>query len=776
MSISPARGDTHHPSQTAFEVASSLLAALGLGLVAALGPSAAAGDDAAVSAGIDIRVDHGAAGDGEVDDTPAFERALQQIGDRDTTLEIPRGRFLVDGLTFPAHVTLRFRDGGRLVIPQGGRLRIEGTIDAGIRQVFEVGGRVEGRIGNRYVYPQWFGARGDGEHNDAPAIQLAADLAADSLGHTLFLPEGEYRFDDSITIRSNVESRGLLVKQIEIDESRTRFSNFTFVEDHYPKNDPYIRFRPDHREEELEAARFYGIEEGDFQVPVYREVPLADGSGHVDLAEGGTLRFSSSDFFSSRNNQKGDQYYDPGDIAQIVSGRGDVFPEFAFSYHAPPDAEAWDAEAVYRKGDYVAHAGEVFKATWPSGRGSVFEDRFLGTVEIGPVEPDAASATTRHRFQFDDGSPDAINIWRRVRTHVWYRPKDRPTTVNGLRVEVRLLGHDGESKRIHAGAVDVQRSNMTFNNLEITVRDREATVSSLLRSSNAVNLEFNNGYFSGATHHGLGYNILNSGIANVRYNHCISTNSRKGMDGRLSKNITINGGFYNVIDDHYGRNLLIRDVTMSGQSTNIPGYTTPDADLQAWSFRTIQPFGFTGSNLHIENATVIATRSILAVRGDIGHLGGTVVLRGITVRRNAGDVTLLTHSVNPDFDFACEPVVPDRLVVEEIALENPGRLNLLLGRGFDATSYGPVEIRNTGPLGQVHAASARTRFVNVAFQNASFSGGPGAILNFHGCTFSGSNSGLGAEQVGTAIGNVRTRGAEVSFPIEYVNEAIYATD
>jgi hypothetical protein len=83
-------------------------------------------------------------------------------------------------------------------------------------------------------------------------------------------------------------------------------------------------------------------------------------------------------------------------------------------------------------------------------------------------------------------------------------------------------------------------------------------MSRLLNSRHIVNVEFNNRYFSGATYHGLGYNILNSNVANIRYNNCISTNSRKGLDGHLSKNVTVNGGFYNIIDDHYGRNFIIK--------------------------------------------------------------------------------------------------------------------------------------------------------------------------------------------------------------------------
>lgn len=338
---------------------------------------------------------------------------------------------------------------------------------------------------------------------------------------------------------------------------------------------------------------------------------------------------------------------------------------------------------------------------------------------------------------------------------------------------MRLKGHEGETKRISAGAMSVNRSNMTFNNLEITVRDREATLSSLLSSNNAVNLEFNNGYFSGATSHGLGYNIRNNYVANVRYNHCISTNSRKGMDGHLSKNVTVNGGFYNVIDDHYGRNFIIRDVVMSGQSTNIPGYVTPDADLQAWHFRTIRPFGFTGGNLYIENVTVNeASGGILSVRGDIGDLYGTIVLRDITIRRNKEDVHLFNHSINPDFDFASEVRTPDRMIIEDIGLENPGRLTLNVGSGFDSSTYGPVDVRNSGPFGDVQSSSTSLTFSGCQIKDAQFRTEPGALIHFRNCTFLGEIYGLDETNIGTAFGNVKTGEGGVSYPVNLLHEEL----
>lgn len=722
------------------------------------------------AARVDVR-EHGAAGDGATDDTPAFLAALAAIGDAPGSLLVAGGTFSVANLELPQGVSLEFAAGGRLAPQAGSEISIHGAIVAGIEQIFTGEGRVSGRVANLHVYPQWFGSRGDGEHDDGPALQKAADLAARSMGRTLFIPAGTYVFRNDIHFRCNIECHGRLIKEIEIDESRTRVCPSLFLPTHHPRHNPHVIFSSDHPSLELDATAFHGIEEGDLQVQVFREVPLADGSGTVDLAEGGTLRFYSSDFFSSRSVRKGDHYYDRNDITQLVSGRGDVFPEFAFSYLAPPDADPWSAERVYGKGDYVSHQGEVFKAAWPSGPGTDYTHRHHGTVEIGPVEPNPAAATTAYRFQFPSGTRDSFNSWRRVRTQVWYREKDAPLTVNGLDVEVRLLGHEGEVKRIAAGAVQVQRSNMVFNRLRISVRDREATMNRLLSSSHCVNVEFNNGYFSGATSAHLGYNILNSNVANFRYNDCVSTNSRKGVDGRHAKNIRIQGGYYNIIEDHYGRNITVRDVVVSGLSVHVPGDSTPAADLQAWEFRPRRPFGLAGANMHIENCIIDqAAGGIFGARGDVGDLYGTIVMRNLVVRRNRGDVRLFTHSINPTFDYAHEVRVPDNVIIEDITLENPGKLVLNIGSGFAGGAYGPIQVRNSGPIGNVSSTSRSLTFTQCTIDNARFNLAPDSFVSFHNCVFVGSIVGVDPRNLKIARGNTAARGAQLGFPLDYVNE------
>ena len=708
----------------------------------------------------------GASGDGATDATAHFEEALASLGGEAGTIEINGGQFLVNSITFPDTVGLHFRNGGQLVVAEGETVTIDGPIDAHTVQIFGGDGSVTGSPDALQVLPQWFGAKGDGVHDDARAIQQAADFAANATGRMLFIPEGEYLFHSNLSFRCHVECRGLFIKSMEINEDRTEFSNDLFLPTHHPYTDAQIMFVPDHAAVALDASAFFGIAEGDMELPIYREVPLADGSGTIDLAEGGTLRFYSTDFFSSRQVRKGAHFYDRNDITQLVSGRGNVFPEFAFSYAAPPRAQAWDAETEYTKGDYCTHEGAVFKATWPSGPGSGYTHRHFGAIEIGPAPPNPGAGTTSHNFEYENGTADSITIWRRVETEVWYRPKDTPLTVNGLRMEVRLEGHEGLVKRVSAGAMAVTRSNMVFNKLEISVRDREATMSRLLSSAHCVNNEFNNGYFSGATSAHLGYNILNSNVANFRYNDCISTNSRKGMDGRHGKNITVSGGFYNVIDDHYGRNYTIRNVTLSGESVFVPNDSTPNADLQNWRFGSRGAMNFNGANFHLEHITVIGGRGgILAARSDVGDLYGTITLRDVTVRGNEGNVTLFQHSVSPSFDFASRVGVPSQLIIENARMENPGKFELRLGQGFDGRGgYGPVHVRNAVPIGNVHTTSRELSFTECTLVASHFDASNDARVNFRHCVFEGEISGLDPSAIGIATGSLVRSGEAAPFP------------
>lgn len=694
-------------------------------------------------AGLDPR-SFGAAGDGLQDDAPYLAQVIAEAAEADLPIILNNGSFRVSSLEVPKGVQLRFGGNAALIVDSDGYLSMNGRINAGLTPILLGEGEIIGAPDVERVNPYWFGAVGDGETNDSLALQRAAAMAVASSGRMLWIPEGVFVFNRDIEIRSDVVAQGVLVKELEIDVEQTEFSYQLYLPSHYLVSDAKVRFVPDNAPVELDFEAFAGIREGDFSLPAYRGVPLADGSGTIDLEERGTLRLHSTDFFTSRRVRAGDRWYEKHDMVQIVSTRGDVFPEFAFDYTHPESASAWDAGRVYSKGDYVSRGGRIFKATFPSGPFSNYVHAHLGKVEIGSVKPDPEEETTILPFQYSDGTADTMRMWRRVENRVWYYGVDRPIKVQGLQVELRLKYPSAETYRIRGGAVVINRSNVTFEDVQVTVRDSNALMSRLIHSQHAVNVEFRNGYVSGATSPHLGYNFLNFNIANFRFYDCISTSSRKGMDGRHSKNVRVQGGFYNIIEDHYGRNFIVRDVTVTGMSVDVPGDSTPDADISAWEFRPRRPFGFSGANLLIENATVHrAAGGILGGRADTGDLYGDIILRNIVVRGNTDDVNVFSHSKSGDFDYASDVKSPSLLLIENIRLENPGNLNFSrIGGGFEGGSYGPVIISDSGPIGYVFSSSRRLEIRDSLLTETRFDIEEGATLILRGNEIKGELQGL----------------------------------
>lgn len=91
-------------------------------------------------------------------------------------------------------------DGGTLTIATGSTLDFQGgSISNGI---------ITGTsIGNTYLRPEWFGAKGDNSANDSAAFQMAINLCNSSNCKVLKLKEATYLIDD-ITIPSNISIIG----------------------------------------------------------------------------------------------------------------------------------------------------------------------------------------------------------------------------------------------------------------------------------------------------------------------------------------------------------------------------------------------------------------------------------------------------------------------------------------------------------------------------------------------------------------------------------------
>jgi polygalacturonase len=137
----------------------------------------------------------GALADGEADDAPALEAALDAVSADDAWIELRRGSYrLASSLTAPRPV--RFRPGARLLLDAGTLTTFCGPVEAGLWQIFGGEGGVAFEPGMvAEVVPQWWGAVADGVTDDAPAFRQASAALTSSGGGRLFVPAGTYLFD-----------------------------------------------------------------------------------------------------------------------------------------------------------------------------------------------------------------------------------------------------------------------------------------------------------------------------------------------------------------------------------------------------------------------------------------------------------------------------------------------------------------------------------------------------------------------------------------------------
>lgn len=127
--------------------------------------------------------------------------ALSQIAvDTCAVVELPGNHVygLGQNLTIPANVDLKFQPGAVLSVSKGVTLSINGGIEAGLRQIFTGEGIVDGIPKIIEVYPQWFGAKGDGKADDTRALQDAIDFACRTGIKAVNLNRGKYRVTKTI--------------------------------------------------------------------------------------------------------------------------------------------------------------------------------------------------------------------------------------------------------------------------------------------------------------------------------------------------------------------------------------------------------------------------------------------------------------------------------------------------------------------------------------------------------------------------------------------------
>ena len=139
----------------------------------------------------------GAKGDGIADDRTALNSAVSSLSNGGDIKFV--GTYKISSnLTFPENVKLNFAESARFSVDSGVTLTINSAIEAGLYQIFDGGGTIAGKPRIEYVFPQWFGAKGDGASDDASPIQKALNFFS-----RIMFRSATYKIGTTITIPSN---------------------------------------------------------------------------------------------------------------------------------------------------------------------------------------------------------------------------------------------------------------------------------------------------------------------------------------------------------------------------------------------------------------------------------------------------------------------------------------------------------------------------------------------------------------------------------------------
>jgi len=122
--------------------------------------------------------------------------AITAIGSTSATLIIPNGTHEGGGVTIPANVTLKVLRGALIHEADGTTLTINGSLEAGLYQVFSWSGSGVVVMGAEIAkIPEWWGAVGNDTTDDTTTLQVWA-----TAGGNLYLPKKTYKITAGIIV------------------------------------------------------------------------------------------------------------------------------------------------------------------------------------------------------------------------------------------------------------------------------------------------------------------------------------------------------------------------------------------------------------------------------------------------------------------------------------------------------------------------------------------------------------------------------------------------
>ena len=149
-----------------------------------------------------------------------IQDAITAIGSNARILRVPAGTHAISAdLIVPANITLEVERGAILAIATTKTLTINGGLEAGLYQVFSWAGTgkvVFGGYGGKTLelYPQWWGAAGDGTTDDTAAMKAAIIAAQDQV---LRVPPGRYKLNGDCNLLDGVTGQVTIIGSAKVD-------------------------------------------------------------------------------------------------------------------------------------------------------------------------------------------------------------------------------------------------------------------------------------------------------------------------------------------------------------------------------------------------------------------------------------------------------------------------------------------------------------------------------------------------------------------------------
>ena len=140
--------------------------------------------------------------------------AITALGSAHWTLNISRGTWVIDAnLTFAANTRLKFEEGTVFDIDANTTVTINGDIDAGLYQIFNVANATNslvsfGTDAEKRLYPEWWGGAADGSTDNTDPINYALAAALAAGGGIVRLQEGTYDKSGALNIGTGVKLLG----------------------------------------------------------------------------------------------------------------------------------------------------------------------------------------------------------------------------------------------------------------------------------------------------------------------------------------------------------------------------------------------------------------------------------------------------------------------------------------------------------------------------------------------------------------------------------------